>query len=196
MAKAVRNGYLLYHLTALDNLENILKEGLLPRNKIRKFTNVANSEIIEFRARTGLNDYVPFHFFAKNPFDGRVQKDYPDIEFIYICVYRTYARKNGFKILTMHPIALGEDFVLYDYDEGFNEIDWTTMELDDRDYRDPYCRHVCMAECLCGFTIKPEDFGVIFVKNEGTISYVKNMCNEILGFVPFKVYFNRNLFTG
>ena len=50
MAKNPKEGKLLYHLTALENIESIFKNGLLPRNKIKShFTNVADDRILEER---------------------------------------------------------------------------------------------------------------------------------------------------
>lgn len=149
---SIRHQKLLYHLTALDNLESILKMGLCARNNVNTFRDVADPEIIEFRGDNELNDYVPFHFFAKNPFDGRVQKDYPDIEFIYICVSRTFAQQNNFSIIPEHPKSM-KHFKMYDYNTGMDIIDWG--EMDKRDYFDEYCKHICMAECVSPQTILP-----------------------------------------
>lgn len=193
MGRRIRDKQLLYHLTSLDNLGKILRRGLLPRGQLCKFDDVASQEIIDFRRDAGLNDYVPFHFFSKNPFDGRVQKDYPEKIFIYICVNRTYARNHDFKILTMHPIALGPDFVLHNYDEGMNCIDWDTMEK--TDYHNDYCRHVCMAECLCDHAIDSDDFSHVFVRTELVKDHVERKCNEILGYIPFNVNVNYYMFV-
>ena len=45
---------------------------------------------------------------------------------IYICIQRELARENNFKILPKHPLSLAS-YQLYDYDEGFNLIDWEIM---------------------------------------------------------------------
>nr|WP_051514417.1 DarT ssDNA thymidine ADP-ribosyltransferase family protein [Nitrincola nitratireducens] len=62
-----QNGKLLYHLTALDNLESILQNGLQSRAALQenKFEDVADSEILKSRQQHGLDQFVPFHFFAK-----------------------------------------------------------------------------------------------------------------------------------
>ncbi|MBR3771618.1 MAG: DUF4433 domain-containing protein [Clostridium sp.] len=55
------------HLTGIENIENIIREGLLSRSSLLSrnqiFEDVADPEIIRFRREHGLNDYVPFHFF-------------------------------------------------------------------------------------------------------------------------------------
>lgn len=143
---SIKDQKLLYHLTAFSNLESIVVNGLLPRNSNpNRFTDIADDEIISFRDEYGLNDYVPFHFFSKNPFDGRVQRNHPDIEFIYICIHRTFAEKNNFQIIPKHPLTMNP-FQLYDYKEGMDLIDWDT--LDKREYSNDYGKNVCMAECV------------------------------------------------
>mgnify|MGYP003642161748 CR=1 FL=1 len=40
------------------------------------FSDVADCDILESRRGFDLDTMVPFHFFARNPFDGRVQEDH------------------------------------------------------------------------------------------------------------------------
>ena len=64
---SIKNGKLLYHLTNIDNLDSILKNGLLPRNKLKElkgslnFDDIADKRIIMERDCMGLGDYIPFH---------------------------------------------------------------------------------------------------------------------------------------
>jgi len=189
---AIQNGKLLYHLTCLENFESIIDKGLLPRNMTNNFRDIADQEIIDFRQANGLNSLVPFHFFAKNPFDGRVQIDNPDQNFIYICVNRNYARKNNFHIITMHPIALNDNLILHDYDNGFNLIDWETMEQ--REYQDDYCKNVCMAESLSPDPIDPSDFFCIYVKDSATEKIVKDVTLSYYEGLPFYINVMPNMF--
>ncbi|WP_046181190.1 DarT ssDNA thymidine ADP-ribosyltransferase family protein [Domibacillus tundrae] len=193
MPREIRNKHMLYHLTSLENITGILLKGLCPRNILRSFEDVADPEIIDFRGRNGLNDYVPFHFFSKNPFDGRVQKDYPDTNFIYVCVYRTFAQRNNFRIIPTHPIAMGDNLFLYDYNEGMEQIDWDTME--ETNYQDTYCRQVCMAESLSDCIIYPNDFCAIYVKDEATSEFVKRLTLGKLGRIPFNIRVNTSMFV-
>ncbi|WP_421238508.1 DarT ssDNA thymidine ADP-ribosyltransferase family protein [Aeromonas enteropelogenes] len=162
----------IYHLTALSNLESILEHGLLPRNRVRGFTDVADAEIIEKRQRLGLNSKVPFHFFAKNPFDGRVLAEHPDEQFVLIAVHRTLAEAQNWWIVDKHPLA--NDVVVYsDYQEGFEAINWELMDL--RDYRSRECKQVCMAECVAPDTVPVSDFASFYVKDEATQAIVRDM---------------------
>ncbi|MDZ8053867.1 MAG: DarT ssDNA thymidine ADP-ribosyltransferase family protein [Aulosira sp. ZfuVER01] len=189
---SIKNQKLLYHLTSLDNFESILNNGLLARNNIGDFDDVAELDIINFRKEKNLTRYVPFHFFAKNPFDGRVQKNFPDKEFIYICVKRDFAKNNNFLIIPKHPRAM-KSLILYEYLEGYQMIEWDIM--DKRDYADDNCRHICMAECLSPKTISHSDFSHIFVRSQDTQDFINEICSYILGDLPnFYVNVNPNMF--
>lgn len=171
----VKNMALLYHLTKLDNLESILEYGLLSRKIVKDnnigFEDVADSEIITKRTRLGLDEYTPFHFHPYSAFDKAVKSNYED-EFIYICITRRYARNNNFKILTKHPLSI-EECVLYEYDEGFELIDWDTMQTVGT--IDNYSKHVKMAECLTDINIPVDDFRCIYVESEETKEIVEDM---------------------
>jgi len=156
----IKEQKLLYHLTDIHNLPSILEYGLLPRSQLEEFEDIADSDIIDSRKKLKLDDYVPFHFFARNPFDGRVQKDHPDKTFILITVRRERARKLNWTIIPQHPLA-NENIELLEYDEGIEAIDWHVMNK--RDYRDDYSKSVCMAECLSPKRVLAKRFFNIFV---------------------------------
>ncbi|GKS82976.1 hypothetical protein AVMA1855_02510 [Acidovorax sp. SUPP1855] len=153
---------LIYHLTSLKNMASILDSGLLPRSRLDSFVDVADPEIIESRKGLRLERHVPFHFFAKNPFDGRVQRDHPKKRFALIAVQRHVARTRGWKIIPRHPLAGGE-IELLDYNDGMEAIDWEVMNK--RDYSDQYCKCVCMAECLAPGPVTANLFHAIYVKD-------------------------------
>lgn len=163
MAVDIKNQKLLYHLTDLNNLPSIFQQGLQPRSALQRdsFKDVADAEILEGRSKQQLDNYVPFHFFARNPFDGRVQKDNPDRRFVLITVRRDIAKANNWKIIPTHPLS-GSPKIL-EYNEGFSAIDWTLLNT--RDYKNDDCRHACMAECLSEGVVLPERFFSIYVKN-------------------------------
>lgn len=162
MAVDIKDQKLLYHLTDLDNLPSIFQQGLQPRSALQRdsFKDIADAEILEGRSKQQLDDYVPFHFFAGNPFDGRVQKDHPDGHFVLITVRRDIAKANNWKIIPTHPLS-GSPKIL-EYDEGFLAIDWTLMNA--RDYSNDNCKRACMAECLSEGVVLPEQFFSIYVK--------------------------------
>lgn len=168
----IRAKKLIYHLTSLRNMRSILDNGLLPRSRLDRFVDVADPEIIEDRRRLRLERHVPFHFFAKNPFDGRVQRDHPRKQFALIAVQRGVARARGWKIIPKHPLTGGE-IELLEYDAGMEAIDWELMNK--RDYSDQQSKCVCMAECLAPGPVPAEQFQAIYVKDDEAQTQVLQM---------------------
>ncbi|EGQ8901386.1 DarT ssDNA thymidine ADP-ribosyltransferase family protein [Vibrio vulnificus] len=185
-----KNGKQLYHITSIQNLPSILKEGLLPRKQRKPVVDVADKEILTGRAKHGLDAMVPFHFFANNPFDGRVQKDHPKETFVLIAISRAHAEKNNWSISAKHP--LNGEFKLLDYAKGIEAIDWDTM--DKRDYTTREGKSVCMAECLSPKVVPANDFQQIFVKSAEDKQTVEAMLRDvgIEGWVKLNTY----MFTG
>ena len=141
----IRDQKLLYHLTALDNLPSIFSDGLKARAHVVAFRDVADHQIIEKRKSFGLEGFVPFHWFAKNPFDGSVQIAHRNKPFVLITVHRALAQREGWKIIPRHPLS-NDEIELLDYAKGFDAIDWPTMNK--RDYLDPISKSVCMAKAV------------------------------------------------
>lgn len=180
---------LLYHLTDIENLPNILAQGLLPRSQLANFSDVADGEIIASRRRLSLEDYVPFHFYPGSPFDGRVQLNNRQKEFVLITVRRDVAQANGWKIIPTHPLAAA-DLQLLDYADGFNAIDWVQMNR--RDYHDAVSRNACMAECLSPQTVPATKFFSIFVANQRSEELVNRLRTTYN--LSFYVDINQNMF--
>ncbi|WP_093429200.1 DarT ssDNA thymidine ADP-ribosyltransferase family protein [Thiohalospira halophila] len=160
---SIKDQKLLYHLTSLANVGAILDSGLQPRAALDNFRDVADAEILAGRGEHDLDGYVPFHWFSRNPFDGRVQNDQPHEDFVLVTVHRTLAEERNWKIIPSHPLGR-QGFEIYDYQEGFEIIDWDLMDL--RDYHDPDCKSVCVAECLSPEPVSVSDFFKIFVSTE------------------------------
>lgn len=188
--ESVKNGKLLYHLTDIGNLENILKEGLLSRNRLVgdiRFNDIADKQIISKRNSMGLGDYIPFHFHPYSSFDVAVKNIYSEKEFIYICITRKLAIYNNFKVLPNHPLSNGDvsEYNLLEYDEGFKKIDWQAM--DTLGTEDKYIKQVKMAECLTQLTIPAKCFQSIAVRNDEIRKYVKERlkCHGIINKPPY-----------
>lgn len=161
--KSIKDQKLLYHLTSVENLDGIFRDGLKPRAGLSGFKDVADTEILKKRQALQLDNYVPFHWFAKNPFDGSVQRNRPEAQFVLISVYRSTAKQYGWKVIPRHPLA-GDSIQLLDYEQGFEAIEWDVMSS--RDYLDPHCKSICMAECLAPGVVKPDAFFKIFTPSE------------------------------
>lgn len=163
--EGAKTGKLIYHLTQVDNFESIVKNGMLPRKSIKekgiKFSNVADMNIIDKRTKLGLDAYTPFHFHPYSAFDVAVKNTYNAQRMIYMCIDRKVAKEWQFKVLPKHPLSSGENYALYDYDEGFNLIDWDTLTTKKLDTE--YAKEVKMAECLTEKVIPLSLFSHIYV---------------------------------
>lgn len=181
----IREQKLIYHLTDVDNISSVLDRGLLPRAQLKDFSDVADPEILERRQKMSLEQWVPFHFFARNPFDGRVKQDHPALKFALIAVKRSTARASNWSVIPRHPLA-GGSIQLMSYDEGFEAIDWKKMN--ERNYADSECKSICMAECLAPGPVTPELFSNIFVHDEETRVRV----HELVASRKLDIYVNVN----
>lgn len=193
---SIKDGKLLYHITALSNITSIFKNGLLSRANLKDdFKDVAEEDIIEFRNTHKITNLIPFHFFAGTPFAGRVQIDYPDEEFIYITIHRDIAKSknNDFRIFPTHPKHMNP-LEIYPYEEGFEKINWELMEK--RDYLDYECKEICMAECVANHSSVPSNiFHSIIVKSDKTKEYLEKLYYEIFKKnVPFHININSTYF--
>lgn len=163
-----KEGKLLYHLTTMNNIENILKLGLLPRSELVAkglvFDDTANQDILLRRKEQALDEYVPFHFFIKNPYDGAQFKKHPETDFVYITIYRKFLENSdkGF-IIPKHPLSEAHHTLeVIPYAQGFDKIDWNMLVL--RDYSNQECKRACMCEALYKGIVPRKAFCGIKVK--------------------------------
>ena len=141
----------------------------MPRAQLNEFEDVADSEILRKRKVLGLENYVPFHWFSRNPFDGGVQAVWPDEYFVLITVRRALAKAQNWKVIPRHPLGK-EDIKVMDYQDGFEAIDWEVMNR--RAYHDTDCKSVCMAECLSPGPVLASSFFRVYVPNEEVERFV------------------------
>lgn len=191
----IRDRKCIYHLTALDNLNSIIDNGLLSRKSLAQgnmsFADVADREIIEKRKSLNIVDCVPFHFHTYTDFDVCVQQQHSEV-FIFLAIYKNKAREKGFLIIPKHPLSCGSHEI-FDYDMGIEQINWDIMELTRE--QDGYDSIVRMAECLsnhCDLVIS--DINIIFVPNAEIGQSVHDIlaCHNITS-VDVKI--NENLFV-
>ncbi len=166
------NGKLLYHLTHIDNIKSILEKGLLPRNKLKSndFKDTADQDIISGRHEynVDLSDYVPFHFYVKNPYDGAVCKIHGAENMAIIAINRpkTNAYAKAYYVIPQHPLSGTPRFL--PYFDGIQEIKWNLLDNTGytRDYSDPEIKSACLAECDVDGMVTPSQFCYIYVKTE------------------------------
>ena len=177
-------GKLLYHMTRLENMPSILEFGLIPRKQLEQkrnilgisFTDIADHGILAGREEFSipLSDYVPFHFFAKNPFDGKVCRIYGAENMVIITIYRDSPRNPTFRVIPTHPLDRSEPKI-YPYAEGLQKINWPVLDSDYRDYHDDEVKKQCMAECLVPKGVSPEEFAVIYVYHDKARREIQEM---------------------
>lgn len=166
-------GKLLYHITHLDNMPSILQHGLLPRRALLDegvidFVDIADPEILSRREcyLEALSNFVLFHFYAKNPFDGAVCRQYGSENMAIITLNRELYKSNDFFIIPSHPLDCDMPDI-YPYEEGFEHVRWDILDREqDRDYHDPDIKKACMAECVMKYVIPVNVFAFVFVYNE------------------------------
>lgn len=188
--ETAKNQNILYHLTKLSNLESIIEHGMLPRRKVieqrLQFGDIADAQIISKRQELGLDIYTPFHFHPYSAFDVAVKHTYRNEDMIYLCITRRKAQLDNYKILPKHPLSVSE-CQLYNYDEGFERIDWETLQEKNR--LDGYAKQVKMAECLTEKTIYINEFYCMYVKSNIVRDKVLRILNDNgVDFPPPNIY--------
>lgn len=174
-----KKGSLLYHLTELDNLRNIVLDGLQSRRQLQEsrklFFDIADPNIISERERLGLDKYIPFHFHPYSAFDAAVKYNHAGDSMIYICIHREYARENQFKVLPRHPLSR-EECILYEFEEGIAKIDWDILMEVGSTAED--AKNIKMAEALSCQPIPVTDFHSIAVATREDKEQVEDILQE------------------
>ena len=190
-------GKLLYHITHIDNMPSILKKGLVPRCELSacgvdEFVDIADPEILSKREqyKQTLSNYVLFHFYPKNPFDGAVCRLFGSENMALITIFRSLHTKNDFFVIPSHPLDRDQPDI-YPYKEGIDLIRWDILDMEgNRDYHDPEIRKACMAECVMEYAIPPEAFAFVFV----SCVEAKNKILDMENSAAVKVVVNSHMF--
>ena len=177
-------GKFLYHITHMDNMPSILQHGLLSRQELKQqgfddFTDIADQSILSKREqyREALSKFVLFHFYAKNPFDGAVCREYGSENMAIITLKRELHKKNKFLIIPSHPLDRDEPEI-YPYEEGLKHIRWDILDMETgRDYHDPEIKNACMAECVMEYDIPIEAFSFVYVYNNEAKQWLEALPN-------------------
>lgn len=144
---------LLYHLVKLDDMEQILKDGLSPDMCI------------------GDKKYVEFDFHAYEPTALKEQRENPDTAYAYLCITREHASALGGRILLKQP--QDESAQTYSYEEGISKIDWKVMEEQSADYG----RQI--ARCVVEKTIEYAEISYIYLPDEESADKLRNLCEKV-----------------
>lgn len=179
MAIAPSEGKLIYHMTRIENLPSIFEKGLIPRKMLSddEFINIADIEILRKRdlCQEKLSEYVPFHFYPRNPFDEAVCWRYGSGNMAIITVSRSICEREGYLVIPSHPLDCDTPDI-YPYNEGINKVQWDILDdTKNRNYDKPAIRKACMAECIFKGIVPVEKFVYIFVTNDEAKSKILSM---------------------
>ncbi len=148
----IRDKKLLYHLVRVQDIEQILKDGLNPELSI-----------------DGKN-FVEFYFHAYAPEAVKVQRENPDTVYAYLCVTREYALAHGYQIVLGQ--SQGGKTQMYHYGEGFSRIDWAAMEAPAGEKgRSAAC---CVTEENVSFA----EISYIYLPDEKSAAELKKLCKD------------------
>lgn len=182
-----KNEKYIYHLTAIENIPEILEHGIRCRSILREiknnFIDVADSSIIDKRDLYGLDEFVPFHWVYGSEFDYAVHEKQKDTEFVYIAIDRSVAKNENWKVIPQHPLAGNKAPEIHDYSIGFNKINWSYMQPHHQYYGKPYnyqYKSTTMAECIAPLSVPSSKFAKIFVASDEALSFILDHFEEPL----------------
>jgi hypothetical protein len=176
---------LFWHLTSFDNIENILKMGLLSRIRLlelnQKYNDKARVDLIVERGEKELVKYVPFHFIPLSPYAKEIFRQNKKHEFCYITIRDKVAiDESKYKILLEYSNHL-KNIELKNYNDCKNKIneirkntDFVYGKTSNKDKKGGP-----MGECLALDYVKPEMFYAIIVKSKDKEIEIKNILNKL-----------------
>ncbi len=182
-------GRYVYHMTHLDNLESILRNGLLSTNeKTRldiKHKNIANHGIQNRRAAMNVtcgpigtvHDYVPFYFCPREPMLlGLLNSKNLDQQFIiYLAVTIDVVEREDV-VFTSASANTNIPPTFYCRPEELTNLRWDLIDSYKWSLPSDDDRHAKMAEMLIHERVEMSEIGFIVVWNK----YFKNIANNIL----------------
>jgi hypothetical protein len=160
----------LYHMTHIDNLENIFKYGLLPHNNKHKKVDISNRDVnarrnkIETIYFKSIHDYVPLYFNPRNAMLYRNQKEH-DNNIIILALNPTSIidnYKNNF--IFSNKNCSTDGVIFFNKLEKLKEIDWETLRSHSWN-DDTYIKQVMMAEFLVYEKISQQHFEKIYCQD-------------------------------
>lgn len=175
----------IHHLTHIDNLRGIIKNGILCRNSLQdNYKDTADPNIIS--ERKILNNYVPFHI-------NVLQKDY-GIPYNYN-VLKRYGKENMIFLLKTHSVCNSDLLFLYhpisDYAQLFkdiskykNAIKFEILSLPEHpifggiDYSNNRVKQFLMSEVLIKNSVPFSEIIAIVVFNDSAKIKVDNILQE------------------
>lgn len=150
--KNIKDKKLLYHLVKLQDLEQIVKEGLKPDVQV------------------GDKKYVGFEFHTYTPAAVKAQRENADEVYAFVCVTREYAWKQGYQIVMQETTEMKPQ--IYSYEDGMGKIDWEAMENPESENDKGI---VC---CVTEQAVSYAEISYIYVTDEESADWLKQLCRE------------------
>lgn len=148
----------IHHLTHINNLDNILKNELMTRNKLKEldyeFTDTAENDII--LKRNELNNCIPFHFsFIQEiygiPYNYAVCKKRKPEEMIFLVATIKVDESKLLDFLLYHPVSKyskkNSSFSSF-YNNFLEEMKKYTNEIGFINYSEQEVKNLLMSELL------------------------------------------------
>ena len=146
----------IHHVTKIENLKKILKEGLLSRNELLKnkikFEDIANKNIIQ--ERNGLNNYIPFHINTLQkkwgiPYNYRILKNYGAENIIFLTCNIDELTDYNVECFLYHPISnYKRKFLVKDFKKMLEIEENKLISNGYLDYNDNKIQQFLMSEIL------------------------------------------------
>lgn len=169
----------IFHFTDMENLDSIIKNGLLCTNEKEKIgikhKNIANMTIQERRAIMDVpvgpggkvHDYVPFYFSSINPMLlKKLNEKNVDQQFIiYLCVKIQRLEEND-AVFTDASANTSVSPNFYDDTNNLDQLDWEAIDRKSWGVTSDEDRHKKMAEALIHNKIEIGDIDTIIVYND------------------------------
>jgi hypothetical protein len=169
--------YYFYHITHIDNLENIFKYGLLSHNNKHKKIDISNRDVnarrhkIETIYLKSIHDYVPLYFNPRNAMLYRNQMEH-DSNIIILALNPTSIIDNYKDSFIFSNQNCSTDGVIFFNElEKLKEIDWETIRSHSwtqNKEKEVYIRQVMMAEFLVYEKISQQHFEKIYCQDLDT----------------------------
>lgn len=197
-------GRYVYHLTSIDNLDSIIKNGLLATNvkneKGIKHTDIANGTIQERRANTKvpcgpkctIHDYVPFYFASRTPMLlGVINKKNCDQPYlVYLCLNIDVVDRDD---VVFTDASANTNDVPHFYSDSCNldKLKWDIINSNAWTFSDDE-RHYHMAELLVHKKVDISEISSIVVFNDAIKKNVEDIFESNKINAPTIVFDNFN----
>lgn len=179
-------GKYFFYFSHLDNLESIIKNGILPTNEKENIEhlNVAandiqctrNEMLVTCKPNGSVHDYVPFYFCARTPMFLSILKsrNFDQPYFIYIALNIENLENDNFIFTDGAANKKYNPPNFYSDPENLDRLNWDEVNSKSWGVRNDTAKHERMAEALHFGSISTDQIDYIVVWNESVKEYVED----------------------